>query len=210
MSAKPRSSLKKRSGVPDDNRRVSFASPLSSDQKSSPTVEKQLPVATSSKVVKASRPVVKKSKPADELVDIISVVNQQSEVIEEISEMESKFAKQSTMIQNLTIDLANYIESIANISCDSTKVELQVDEQAAKLRNLETSVNDLICQATSVCVKYESRISAQALYSSYLLDLQKGFNATNCTRIDKLEDSHIDYDRLLAMVDKLESCIDKF
>lgn len=208
MSAKPRSSLKKGSGVAqDDNRRVSFASPLSSEKNDSPAHRKDLPIT---KIVKANRPVVKKSKPADELVDIISLVNHQSEVIEEIFEMESKFAKQSAMTQNLTIDLANFIESIATLSSDSTKVESQLEEQSARVVNLETNISDLISQASSVCAKYESRIDARTQYSTHLLDLQKAFNAINCVKIDNAEDSHIDYDSLLKIVDQLEVCVEKF
>uniref|UniRef100_A0A1I7UI04 Uncharacterized protein n=1 Tax=Caenorhabditis tropicalis TaxID=1561998 RepID=A0A1I7UI04_9PELO len=206
MSGKPRSSLKKRLGGHDD-RRVSFASPLSSEKQDSPLCKHKLPNSITAKTTPTA---AKRQKPERELIDIITLVNQQSEVIEEIFEIENKLAKQSSMAQNLTINLTEFIESIANLSSDSTKIKLEFGNQKSALNHLEGRINDLVRQAKSICAEYDSRISAEAQYASGFLELQNSLKCVNCTDIDLSDDSHVDYDNLLSMIEHLERYTDKF
>ncbi|PIC38454.1 hypothetical protein B9Z55_010464 [Caenorhabditis nigoni] len=89
--------------------RVSFATPLSSDQVVDPSVNK---LVENTKNAKLNQPLTKKSKPADDLVDFISLANKQSEAVQKISELESKITKQSAMAKDLTSQLTNFIELI--------------------------------------------------------------------------------------------------
>ncbi|KAF1761475.1 hypothetical protein GCK72_009731 [Caenorhabditis remanei] len=206
MSSIPRSSLKKHSGIHDD-RRVSFASPLSSDKGVAPLPKKRFQITKSSKVSHAS---VKKSKQSEELVDINSLANQQSEVLEEICEIENKFTKHSALTRDMTIELTNFIEIIANFSSDSTKVEARLEEQFMKLGSVEASIKDLVVQAQSVCTKFETRMTARSHYSTGLLELQKLFGSVNCKQIETMAETLVDYDTILAMVDQLEGFVGDF
>lgn len=114
------------------------------------------------------------------------------------------------MAQNLSIELTNFIEDVATLSSNSTKVKSQLEEQSTKLESLETNLRQLAGQANAICVKYESRISAQNQYSSYLLELQKFFSCINCSKLERPENSKMDYDGLLTLVDQLETCVGEF
>uniref|UniRef100_A0A8R1HFW0 Uncharacterized protein n=1 Tax=Caenorhabditis japonica TaxID=281687 RepID=A0A8R1HFW0_CAEJA len=195
MSSTPRSVLKKRPGLHDE-RRVSFAVPLSYE-KEAPARKKQLPIPTSS-----AAPAAKKSKFSAEPVDIIMLSNQQNEVIESILDVESKFAKQSETTQILSNELTTFTESVAGMLSESLKMNGQLAEHAEMLQNAREQRTKLI-EVVDVMLDFK-RISSQSQYSSCLMDLQKAISAVNCTVIDGPDDCHVDYDRLLSLVDHLE------
>uniref|UniRef100_A0A8R1HIF6 Uncharacterized protein n=1 Tax=Caenorhabditis japonica TaxID=281687 RepID=A0A8R1HIF6_CAEJA len=197
MSSTPRSVLKKRPGLHDE-RRVSFAVPLSYE-KEAPARKKQLPIPTSS-----AAPAAKKSKFSAEPVDIIMLSNQQNEVIESILDVESKFAKQSETTQILSNELTTFTESVAGMLSESLKMNGQLAEHAEMLQNAREQRTKLIEVVDGVCAQFQARISSQSQYSSCLMDLQKAISAVNCTVIDGPDDCHVDYDRLLSLVDHLE------
>lgn len=200
MSSTPRSSLKKRSGNHDD-RRVSFATPLSTDKVTSG--EKQL-------AAKANQPLKKKAKSTDELADLTALANQQSEVIEEVFEIESKFSKHSALSQDLTIELASFMKLIANLSADQAKVKSRIEDQSQKFGVLENKKEGLISQAHIACTKFEARKTARSQYSVGLVELHAAIGFINCTNIEDAEEPIADYDKVLDMIDKLESLVDSF
>lgn len=204
MSSTPRSSLKKRSGNHDD-RRVSFASPLSSDKVTSGDRQ-----PTSMNINKANHPLAKKSKSSVELADLTALANRQCEVIEKVFEIENKFSKQSALSQDLAIELASFMKLIANLSADQTKVKSRIEDQSQKFGVLETKRKSLISQANSAFTKFEVRKTSRSQYSVGLLELHAAIGSINCKNIEDAEEPIVDYDKVLGMIDKLESLVDSF
>ncbi|CAI2349382.1 unnamed protein product [Caenorhabditis sp. 36 PRJEB53466] len=201
MSSTPRSVLRKRPGHHDD-RRVSFAEPLSYEKQAP---RKQLPIAKTT-------PVAKKSKPADESLDIISLGNQQSDITESIIDVESKFMKQAKTVQDWTNELLGFTQSVSEMDSGATRVQAMLAEHAAKLGAMEQRGKRLVEQAGEICKQFEARQSAESKYSEVLVELQKAISFVNCTKIYDVEGSeplNVDYDRLLVLVDKLEALSDE-
>ncbi|CAO4370225.1 unnamed protein product [Caenorhabditis nigoni] len=206
MSSTPRSSLKKRPGNPDD-RRVSFATPLSSDQVVDPSVNK---LVENTKNAKLNQPLTKKSKPADDLVDFISLANKQSEVVQKISELESKITKQSAMAKDLTSQLTNFIELIGNVSSSQTRVKSRLEEQSTKLASTEENIAGLVAKADSMCKTFEERKTARAEYSAGLTELQAAIGYVNCKSIENTTKPIGEYVKMLEIVSKIEALVDRF
>ncbi|CCD65128.1 Biogenesis of lysosome-related organelles complex 1 subunit 1 [Caenorhabditis elegans] len=212
MNSAHRSSLKKRPG-PQDDRRVSFASPVSSSQKTAAvTVAAQTKQPAKAKNLRTMHSTPKKSKPAHDVADIISLVSKQSDILDDVSEIEHKMIKQAKMTQDLTMELANSIERIANMALAESKLSDQMEKQSKKLISLEGKTKELVEKANNWSKTLENRVDARSHHSTCLNDVQAAIKIINNAKINNdgfSEDFSAHYDKLLDLVETLEPWADK-
>lgn len=76
-------------------------------------------------------------------------MSKQSDILDDVSEIEHKMIKQAKMTQDLTMELANSIERIANMALAESKLSDQMEKQSKKLISLEGKTKELVEKANN-------------------------------------------------------------